>query len=114
LFELHLRTAIPEFRLDAPYTVMADPAYRDHLRVTVKTELLARLLTAAWGKNTVAGYSRIKMVEMTSAIGNQRVENNSHSGSGPGANVPSNHNYYNYNTSASSNRTPRLPQSGRR
>ncbi|KAF8160152.1 hypothetical protein K438DRAFT_1776697 [Mycena galopus ATCC 62051] len=53
-FELYLRTAIPHFRLEAPYTVRSDSDYTGHLRVTVKSAQVARALIDAWAKQTVA------------------------------------------------------------
>ncbi|KAJ7310803.1 hypothetical protein DFH08DRAFT_822901 [Mycena albidolilacea] len=55
LWELYLRTAIPGFRLEAPYAAYQDPNYPSHLRVTVKSRAAARALVDAWGKQTVAG-----------------------------------------------------------
>ncbi|KAJ7510784.1 hypothetical protein B0H11DRAFT_2269324 [Mycena galericulata] len=72
LFELHLRTAIPQFRLEK-YTVEVDRAYTDHLRVTLPSTDVARALMTAWARNNVAGYSKIKMFEMVSISGRQRL-----------------------------------------
>ncbi|KAF8169751.1 hypothetical protein K438DRAFT_1774131 [Mycena galopus ATCC 62051] len=70
-FELYLRTAIPHFRLEAPYTVRSDSDYTGHLRVTVKSAQVARALIDAWAKQTVAGYSKVRMVEMAAAHGKE-------------------------------------------
>ncbi|KAJ6568758.1 hypothetical protein B0H19DRAFT_1373257 [Mycena capillaripes] len=78
-FELHLRTAIPRFILEAPYQVQADPAFRAHLRVAVTSRAVARSLVEAWAKNTVAGYVNIKMVQMDDATGNQAIRNDNNS-----------------------------------
>ncbi|KAJ7853111.1 hypothetical protein B0H13DRAFT_1904300 [Mycena leptocephala] len=88
LFELHLRTTTPNFHLEVPYAMELDPTYRDHLRVTVKSEAVARSLTDAWVRNTVAGYAKIKMVRMRSAGGNQSAEINSYPNTWPIQTVP--------------------------
>ncbi|KAJ7937559.1 hypothetical protein B0H13DRAFT_1852529 [Mycena leptocephala] len=72
-FELHLRTAIPHFRLEAPYTVRPGSDYEDHLRVTVKSTSVARALIDAWANQTVAGYTKVRMVEMTAGCGKEGV-----------------------------------------
>jgi hypothetical protein len=74
-FELHLWTAIPAFRLKAPYTVQNDPSFPGHLRVTVASPVVARSLIDAWRKNTVAGYTNIKIIETTAATGKQLAGN---------------------------------------
>ncbi|KAJ7674364.1 hypothetical protein B0H17DRAFT_1241403 [Mycena rosella] len=71
--ELHLRTAIPNFRLEAPYEVKSDPNFQYHLRVAVTSAAAARALVQAWSKNTVAGYANIKMTEMLAAFGTERA-----------------------------------------
>ncbi|KAJ6505016.1 hypothetical protein C8R45DRAFT_1180965 [Mycena sanguinolenta] len=71
LFELHLRTAIPQFRLEAPYVVELDPGFAAHVRITVKSAPVARALMDAWATQNVAGYAKIKMVAMTSASGQE-------------------------------------------
>ncbi|KAJ7166944.1 hypothetical protein C8R46DRAFT_1272047, partial [Mycena filopes] len=71
LFELHLRTAITHFRLAAPYQVNQDPAYPHHLRISVVSNAVAGDLIAAWNRQTVAGYSKIKMVEMRDSTGRE-------------------------------------------
>ncbi|KAJ7488103.1 hypothetical protein FB451DRAFT_1529128 [Mycena latifolia] len=68
-FELHLRTAIPKFRLESPYEVHHDPSFPDHLRVAVVSRGVARALIAAWAGNNVPGYGKIEMREMVSASG---------------------------------------------
>ncbi|KAF8185332.1 hypothetical protein K438DRAFT_1974038 [Mycena galopus ATCC 62051] len=70
-FELYLRTAIPHFRLEAPYTVRSDSDYTGHLRVMVKSAQVAHALIDAWAKQTVAGYSKVRMVEMAAAHGKE-------------------------------------------
>ncbi|KAJ7882745.1 hypothetical protein B0H14DRAFT_2565139 [Mycena olivaceomarginata] len=60
LFEVHLRTAIPKFRLEAPYTAHPDPDYPHHLRITVAARLSLERSLMQWAKNTVAGYAGIK------------------------------------------------------
>ncbi|KAF8180999.1 hypothetical protein K438DRAFT_1768175 [Mycena galopus ATCC 62051] len=74
-FELHLRTAIPQFRLEAPYAVELDPGFAAHVRITVKSVPVARALMDAWATQKVAGYAKIKMVAMTSASGQEPVRN---------------------------------------
>ncbi|KAJ6452793.1 hypothetical protein C8R45DRAFT_1193496 [Mycena sanguinolenta] len=71
LFELHLRTAIPQFRLEAPYVVELDPGFAAHVRITVKSAPVARALMDPWATQNVAGYAKIKMVAMTSASGQE-------------------------------------------
>ncbi|KAJ6468806.1 hypothetical protein C8R45DRAFT_1167470 [Mycena sanguinolenta] len=71
LFELHLRTAIPQFRLEAPYVVELDPGFAAHVRITVKSAPVARALMDAWATQNVAGYAKIKMVAMMSASGQE-------------------------------------------
>jgi hypothetical protein len=77
LWELYLRTAIPGFRLEAPYAAYQDPNYPSHLRVTVKSRAAARALVDAWGKQTVAGYAGVRMVEMAAAHGTDIARNGS-------------------------------------
>ncbi|KAJ7113806.1 hypothetical protein C8R44DRAFT_740695 [Mycena epipterygia] len=86
LLDIYLGTPISSFRLDAPYDVRADPTYSHHLRVTVSSRSVARALVSAWSKNTVVGYTNIKMVEMVPTSDQARVEDNSSSGSGRGNN----------------------------
>ncbi|KAJ7923977.1 hypothetical protein B0H13DRAFT_2315986 [Mycena leptocephala] len=111
LFELHLRTAIPNFHLEVPYAVELDPTYRDHLRVTVKSEAVARSLTDAWVRNTMAGYAKIKMVQMRSAGGNQSAEINSYPNTWANSNGTRS---YQGNATASSSHAARYSQPGRR
>ncbi|KAJ7747708.1 hypothetical protein B0H14DRAFT_2636716 [Mycena olivaceomarginata] len=75
LWELYLRTAIPGFRLEAPYAAYQDPNYPSHLRVTVKSRAAARALVDAWGKQTVAGYAGVRMVEMAAVHGTDITRN---------------------------------------
>ncbi|KAJ6558936.1 hypothetical protein B0H10DRAFT_2240672 [Mycena sp. CBHHK59/15] len=75
LFELHLCTAIPQFRLEAPYAVELDPGFAAHVRVTVKSVPVARALMDAWATQKVAGYAKIKMVAMASASGQEPARN---------------------------------------
>ncbi|KAJ7231121.1 hypothetical protein C8J57DRAFT_1581277 [Mycena rebaudengoi] len=74
-FEIHLWTAIPAFRLDAPCTAEKDASYPGYLRVTVTSQTVARSLIDVWRRNTVAGYTNIKMVETTAATGRQHAGN---------------------------------------
>ncbi|KAJ7677530.1 hypothetical protein B0H17DRAFT_1139545 [Mycena rosella] len=71
--ELHVRTAIPNFWLEAPYEVKLDPNFQYHLRVAVTSAAAARALVQAWSKNMVAGYANIKMTEMLAASGTERA-----------------------------------------
>ncbi|KAJ7906718.1 hypothetical protein B0H13DRAFT_1880312 [Mycena leptocephala] len=75
LAALHLRTAIPQFRLEAPYEVELDPGFTAHVRVTVKSVPVARALMDAWANQKVAGYAKIKMVAMASASGQELARN---------------------------------------
>ncbi|KAJ7111308.1 hypothetical protein C8R44DRAFT_742433 [Mycena epipterygia] len=86
LLDIYLGTTIPSFQLDAPYDVCADPTYPHHLKVTVSSRSVAGALVSAWSKNTVVGYTNIKMVEMVPTLDQVRVEDNSGSGSSRGNN----------------------------
>ncbi|KAJ7176286.1 hypothetical protein C8R43DRAFT_943075 [Mycena crocata] len=80
-FELHVQTAIPSFVLAAPYQVQRDPVYPGHLRVKLASESVAKSFIDAWGRQTVVGYSKIKIYKMGSVSGNEpRTNNQSQSG----------------------------------
>ncbi|KAJ7147870.1 hypothetical protein C8R43DRAFT_952890 [Mycena crocata] len=81
-FELHLRTAIPSFVLAAPYQVQRDPVYPGHLRVKLASESVAKSFIDASGRQTVAGYSKIKIYKMGFVSGNEPRTGNNQSQSG--------------------------------
>ncbi|KAJ7444240.1 hypothetical protein B0H11DRAFT_2274892 [Mycena galericulata] len=102
-FELHLRTAIPKFRLDSPYDVEADPAYKHNYRITVTSNAVARALIEAWGKNTVIGYANIKMFQMAGPSGTERTLGDSKKSATPGSNSTRSHQDYAPRASTSHN-----------
>ncbi|KAJ7738955.1 hypothetical protein B0H16DRAFT_1759318 [Mycena metata] len=73
-FELHLRTAIPRFILQALYEVHRDPAYTAHLPITVVSREVAQDLINQWGRHSVRGYETIKMTEMLADKGGQLAQ----------------------------------------